>query len=156
MAIGTGLQAYSAYQQSQATQEAYDRQAEIAEMNADYAREQAADALSRGRRKADDYRERAEQLQGQQRAGFAAGNIDLSSGSALEIQANTEYLAREDAEIIKENAAREAKGYVAQARNAAARGELYEQRASNESPALAAGTTLLSGAGRAASVYAAG
>jgi hypothetical protein len=52
---------------------------------------------------------------GTQRAGFAAGNIDVGSGSAVDVQADTAFMGELDALQIRTNAAREAWGYSVEA-----------------------------------------
>jgi hypothetical protein len=51
---------------------------------------------------------------GAQRAGFAAGNIDVAFGSAADVQADAAYLGELDALTIRTNAAREAWGFQVQ------------------------------------------
>jgi hypothetical protein len=52
---------------------------------------------------------------GAQRAGIAAGNIDVGYGSAVDVQADAAFLGELDALTIKTNAAREAWGYTVEA-----------------------------------------
>jgi hypothetical protein len=150
MAVGAGASAYSTYAQSQAQKAAYNRQAKVAQRNAEYARLQAQDTRERGEDRAQEYLREADRLEGTQRAQFAASGVKLDSGTPLEIQSNTELLAEQDADIIRANAERVAYGQEMQAFNQQARGDLLDFRAANEDPLLAGTSTLLSGAGSVA------
>lgn len=103
----------SAYGQLKAGSEAK----KAADYNAKVAEAQAADALARGRDEESRFRSELKGLIGSQRAGFAAQNIDVSTGSAVDVQADTAYLGELDALTIRSNAAREAWGYRVQAAN---------------------------------------
>jgi len=52
---------------------------------------------------------------GTQRAGYAGQNIEVSSGSALDIQADATLLGELDSRQIRQNAMREAWGYQVEA-----------------------------------------
>jgi len=149
-AFGVGLQAYGAYQKSAATKTAYDMQAQVEQSNAAYAEQQARDALDRGQEAVRNKRLETRQLKGTQRATLAANGVDLSQGSALNILTDTDLMGAHDAEVLRMNAAREAYGHEVQAGNDRANAALYGYRSSAENPALAAGTTLLTGAGSVA------
>lgn len=85
------------------------------EYNAQVAELQAQDALDRGRQDEQSYRQGVTALMGTQRADFAGQNIDVESQSALDVRADTAYLAELDARQIQTNAQREAWGYRVQA-----------------------------------------
>jgi hypothetical protein len=95
----------------QAQQAAANSQADLADYNASVADLQAKDAIDRGQQESDRYRTQVRGLIGSQRAGFAAGNVDVGYGSAVDTQADTAQLGELDALTIKTNAAREAWGY---------------------------------------------
>ena len=106
--VGLALQTYGAIKSAhdakkagEAQTQAAESEASIAEYNAGVADLQAKDAV-RG-------------LVGSQRAGVAAGNIDVGYGSAVDVQADAAYLGELDARAIRSNAAREAWGYQVQA-----------------------------------------
>lgn len=84
-------------------------------VNAVIADRQAADALARGRESEMRARSDTHQLRGSQRAAMAAQGIDVGEGSALDIQSETTALGELDATAIRNNAAREAFGFKAQA-----------------------------------------
>jgi hypothetical protein len=153
MGAGIGLQAYGAYQNSEATAVAYAAQAQVNRNNAMIADWQAEDALARGDRDASNVRLRARQLKGTQRARMAANGVDLGTGSALNILADTDYFADIDAGTVKDNAAREAWAIRNQAMGFRAEANLLQSRSDSESPFLAGATSLLGSAGRVASQW---
>lgn len=130
-AIGIGsliAGAYSSYRQGQAAkavgqagQDAANSQADLADKNAQIADAQSQDAIARGAQEEARFRTGVRGLIGTQRTGFAAGNIDVSSGSAVDVQADTAFRGELDALQIKNNAAREAWGYSTQAADLRAR-----------------------------------
>lgn len=86
-------------------------QAAVARENAKMSDAAAVDALEQGKRETQLNYRRQTQLQGAQRAAMAANGIDLSFGSALDVQGDSKMIAREDANTIAQNAGRAAKGY---------------------------------------------
>jgi len=84
-------------------------------LNARIADYQAKDALERGNAEAARIRQRRNQVVGQQRATFAAQNVDIGTGSAADVQADTVLLSEMDVDTVKANAAREAWGYRTEA-----------------------------------------
>ncbi len=90
----------------------------IGEFNARVAEAQAADALVRGKEDEERFRQGVRVLLGSQRAAFAGQNVDVGSGSAVDVAADTAFLAELDALTIRNNAAREAWGFRVQAENA--------------------------------------
>lgn len=145
MAIGTGISAYMQYRagkeqqkglnaQADAqvragklAQEAKESEAQLAEYNAAVAELQAKDAITRGDLDANRMRSEIDQVIGRQRAGMAAGNIDVSFGSPLDIASDARYLGELDALQIKTNAAREAWGYQVQAEDARTRAAIIRK-----------------------------
>jgi hypothetical protein len=99
----------------EAQRESAESQAQLADYNASVADLQEADAISRGRQEANEYRALVRNMVGSQRAGFAAGNIDVSYGTAVDVQTDARFLGELDALTIRTNAAREAWGYQVQA-----------------------------------------
>lgn len=116
MAAGT---AYSAYSKVSAGRD----QQKMFERNAAFAEWQAEDALSRGKETEKRTRETTEQVIGAQRTSFAAQNVDVNKGSAMDVQADAAYLGELDALTVRNNAAKEAYGYRVQAGD-------YQQRGS--------------------------
>jgi len=93
-----------------------------------------------GKENAQNYKTQIKQLIGSQRASMAAQGIDISSGSALDIQVETAELGALDALTIRNNAFREAAGYRIEA--AGYTGQAEFTRVAGESNAR---NTLISG-----------
>lgn len=85
-------------------------QADMAAQNARLSEAAAVDAIERGDKAAARHYQQLSALKGNQIAAAAASGIDTGFGSAVEIQIDTAILGNEDANIIRENAMREAKG----------------------------------------------
>lgn len=122
MAMGAVSSASGAYAQSQAAKTQGDLSRTIYEANATLANEAAAEAIARGDRQANQVKIGAKRLIGAQRAQLAASGVDVNSGSALDVQADTAGMGAMDALTAKNNAWREAWGYKAQALDSASRG----------------------------------
>ena len=110
-AIGKYKAGKAAKKAGEAGQAVAESQADLADYNADVAKLQSQDALERGAEEESRFRAGVRGLVGSQRAGFAAGNIDVGYGSAVDVQADAAFLGELDALTIRTNAAREAWGY---------------------------------------------
>jgi hypothetical protein len=117
LAVMAASSATGAYAQSRAQKAEANFKKAQGEQNARLADMQAADAEKRGNKEANNYMRKVRGVVGSQRAALAASGVDIGSGSALELQADTEALGEYDAAVIRNNAAREAWGYQAQATN---------------------------------------
>lgn len=129
---GTALDVRSKIKAGNAAKKAADLQADallaasargdggVGAFNAKVAELQAKDALVRGAQEEGRYRAQVRGLLGTERVAYAAGNIDVSYGSAVDVQADTEFMGELDALQIRTNAAREAWGYQVTAANARA------------------------------------
>lgn len=148
--VGTVLGAKSAYSSSASARRAYQGQAQVARNNAELAQWQADAALARGDRDVSLVRGKTQQIKGSQRAALAASGVDLSEGSALNILSDTEYFGEIDVATTLENAANEAWVLRRQAMGFSAEAIAAQTRAAAERPWMAAGTSLLTGAGRVA------
>lgn len=115
------------------------------EFNAQMADMQAADAIRRGDKEASQVKARGKKMIGSQRAALAAQGIDVNSGSAADIQEETDVFSTEDAMTVRSNAWREAFGFRAQAMEARNSGAFAELAANNK-----ASNTLLTGGMKAA------
>lgn len=122
--------------------------AAIANRNAEQAKIFAKDAIARGEQKADDNRRKVGYKIGAQRVGLAASGVDTGSGMALDIIGDTALLGELDTQIIRQNADREAKGYLSQADNFKA-----EAKAARSSRLWNTVGTILGGAGEATSQF---
>lgn len=113
--------------------------------NAAIADLQAADAEQRGVDAAGKQRATTRQVIGTQRAGYAAQNVDIHVGSAVDVAADAALLGELDAQTIQRNAEREAWGYRAQAENLRMAGEVARQSGNSQGNAAyvgAAGTLM--------------
>lgn len=129
--VGTGIQAVGGIKSANAMKkageqqrDAMESQADLADFNANVANLQADDAVLRGQLEEQRYRGLVRGAVGAQRAGFAAGNIDISTGSAVDVQADAAVLGELDALTIRSNARREAWGYQVAASDYTKRGEI--------------------------------
>lgn len=148
--VGAGLGAIGAYDASKGAKAAYEAQAQVADNNRQIATWQAEDAYLRGGKTATQVRLKNLQLQGDQRAALAANGVDLGVGSAAEIQADSDYFGKIDANQVVDNAAREAWGYRTTANNFGNDAAMLRSRADAESPSWAAATSLLGSATKVA------
>lgn len=87
------------------------------EANADLRELDAQATLEQGNKDETALRLNYARLKSTQRANLAAAGVALDEGSALRIQADTDYFAEVDADMIHANAVRTAMGYRVQASN---------------------------------------
>jgi len=123
-AVGSIKAGNAAKRAGQAQQDAANDAGDLADYNAQVADLQAQDAIARGADEEHRFRTRVRGAIGAQRAGFAASNIDVGYGSAVDVQADAAYLGELDALTIKTNAAREAWGYEVQGEDLRRRGQI--------------------------------
>ena len=101
--------------------------------NAALSRKQAEDAMARGESKSMSTVVHARSMVGAQKAALAAQGVDVSSGSALDVQVNTGKLAELDIMVIRNNAIREAWGFNVQATDYENQALLKEMQTKNKS-----------------------
>lgn len=139
--IGAGLvQGYSAIKNSQAQREQADFQADQDKFNANIAGLQADDAIARGEEAAQNAGMQTKQLKGTQKAALAGSGVAVDSGSAADLLSETDKFSTLDILNIKNNAAREAFGYKAQAVGFSGQSEMTRKAGRS-----AANSTLLTG-----------
>lgn len=102
---------------AQAGKKVAEANAQISDYNAQVSELQSQDAVERGFEAESRFRTQVRGAIGAQRAAFAAGNVDVSFGSAVDVQADAAFLGEMDALQLRTNAAREAWGYKVQATN---------------------------------------
>lgn len=107
---GAGYQGYTAYTEA-------NYKASVAQNNATLSREQARDAELRGQEEEQLKWRQIAQTRAAQIAAMAASGIDTSFGSAADVVGDTMVLGTEDARVIRDNAARETRGFQIQAQN---------------------------------------
>jgi hypothetical protein len=146
--VGTAVAAAGTIVSGVNQAKAYRFQAKVADRNAALDRASAQDALERGRIEEVRQGRRTAQLIGQQRAAMAANGVEVDFGSMGDVQADTRMIGFEDAQTIRENAARESRGYEISAWNQRAGASAARSNASATlwKAAFDTGTTILSGA----------
>jgi hypothetical protein len=124
----------------------------IADQNAKFEDQRAADARTRGVQEELQQRRKVNQLMGEQAASAAGAGVQVNSGSPLDIMSDTVMLGESDAKTIRQNAAREAFGYEQNAynyrysgTNHKAQSNIYQSSAKNISPLMAGVKPLLNG-----------
>ena len=140
----TGLDIFGSTIQAKGERLAGKYQKQVADSNAAVLDAQADDALDRGEKKSSQTMKNKLKVQAAQRAGTAAGGVDINSGSAMALTQETEYLAQEDVNQIKANAWQEMWGYRAQASDMRFQGSFAEATARQN-----AALTLLTGGSKA-------
>lgn len=133
-AVGMGIQAYGQHKAGQAAKAAgeaqaaaSESQAQLADFNAGVADLQAQDAVERGDLSAQRYGAQVRGAIGTQRTVQAASGVDVSSGSAVDVQADAAYLGKLDQETIRTNAQREAWGFGVTAMNYRRQADIYRK-----------------------------
>ncbi len=146
------MQAYSQYQKGQAEGKAAEYNAQQEDYNAQLAKGRAADALTRGDKAANQIGIETGRTIGEGHAGFAAGNVDLSSQSAKYWELDAVSAGAQDQATARYNATQEANGFQAQAYNAQATSRLarFQGRDAVNAGFLNAGSSLLAGASETA------
>lgn len=135
-AAGTATSALGAYQQSKVA-------GDVAARNAQLADQQAADALRRGEREAADLQRRVASTKSAQRVSLAAKGLDLTYGTAADLQDQTDFFGASDVATMRTNARKEAWARQSQSSN-------FQAEALSQRPWMAAGGTLLAGGGQVA------
>jgi general stress protein YciG len=113
--IGLATSIYGQVKAGQAAKKVGQSQGEREDFNAQQAEIQAADARAIGHEEESRFRTQVRGLLGSQRAGFAGQNVVVGSGSAADVQADAARLGEFDAIQIRNNAARQARGFEAEA-----------------------------------------
>lgn len=126
--------------------------AAVQERNAQIAQDNAADARKRGLVAIEDQQRKTAALKGRQIAVMSANNLDITSGSPLDILGDTAQLGAWDARTVQNAYEREARGHETQAFNFSAEAELSRMKASSYSSAgaISAFGTLAGGIGSVA------
>lgn len=118
----------------------------MAEYNAKQLDAMASEVIARGEEEATRVGESGRQFLGEQRAAMAAQGIDISTGTAVDLQIDTIRRNAEDLSRVRANAAREALGIRTQA--SSTRAQSVNDRATMRNQAAG---TLLTGVGQAIS-----
>jgi hypothetical protein len=137
-AASTVVGTYGQYQQGQAEKDA-------ARYNAKMSEYAAQDAQRRGEEEAAAIQRKAASLKSTQRAAQAARGLDVSYGTAGDLQDETDFFGQMDASTARYNAASDAWNYRAQGKLARAQGKAAAYQAK-----MGAAGTLLTGIGQVA------
>lgn len=150
-AVSAVVGALGASQSAKAQSEASNYNAQIASENQQVATQNATLATQAGEQQAAMSGQKTRAEVGAIKANEAAANIDVNSGSAVDVRSSAAQLGELDAINIRSNAAREAYGYQTQATGFGAQSQLDQFTAQNASAAgdVSAAATFLSGAGSA-------
>jgi hypothetical protein len=125
--------------------------AKVADNNAQTAEYQAQDALRRGDQEAHAIRRDADRLKGTQRATMAARGVDLASGTAAELQDQTDFFSLTDQSTARHNAAKDAWSIRVGATNYRNEATMQRATAKSISPGFAAAGSLLTSGSQVAS-----
>jgi hypothetical protein len=145
---GLGLSAIGTIGSGIAQSQAASYQAQVARQNAQTARENAQYAEEAGATQTQLAGRKAAAELGAVRAGFAANNIDVNSGSALDTQVSERQAGLLSQESVANNALLQAYGYRTQATGYQAQAGLLQGQAETAIPGsiLSGGGSLLSNA----------
>jgi len=110
--LGGGLlSAFGAHQAGERQQQMYNYQAQVARINADIDKQNAAYARNKGEIEATQYGQKAAQQRGGILSAQAASGLDVNSGSAAQVRSSQGTLTRMDLTQIRSNAAKVAYDY---------------------------------------------
>lgn len=139
--VGAGISAYGMVQQGKTAQQ-------IANNNAKMAEYAAQDAQKRGEEDAMAAQRKAAALKSSQRVALAANGLDLSYGTAADLQDQTDFFGQADAATARTNASREAWRL-----RAGGQQEIAQGNAARSNANMQAAGTLISAAGSVASKW---
>lgn len=146
--IAAAAAAVGAYTTAQSQKAQNEYMEDVERNNAAMAKNQRDDAIMRGGEEANRVQREAERMRGTQVARLASNGLDISSGTPLAILEDSMFFGQQDANTVRNNAAREAWGYDVQGQNARASAGMYSMAAKANNPGRAAGLSLLSSAGQ--------
>lgn len=145
-ALSTGMQVYGQVQQSKAAQNQANYQAQVSANNKVIADRRASDAEKRGEIEERKHRLKVEQLKGRQRSALSASGFAIDEGDAIGILEDTAEMGEFDALTIRHNSEVEAYNHRVEGMNHQAQSGLYKGQANAQSPLMAGGSALFSGA----------
>lgn len=107
-AIGGGISAFGAQKAGAATQQMYNYQAGVARINSQIDKQNQEYALNQGEAEAQRYGLKAGQRMGEIKVAQAASNLDVNSGSAVDVRDSQHKVSEMDMTQIRSNAAKTA------------------------------------------------
>ena len=134
---GTAISTLGAYNQAQTSRQ-------IASNNAKTAEYAAQESVRLGEKQAIEVQRKGAAVKSAQRVGLAAKGLDLSYGTAADLQDQTDFFTQSDVATTRTNAAKDAWSKRAQGAN-------YQGEANSQNPLMMAGGSLISGASAVAS-----
>lgn len=153
---GVGLGAYGAISSADAASASAKFNAATAAQNQQIATQNANLAEAAGEQQAGMAQQKTRAEVGAIKASQAASNVDVNSGSAVDVQSSAADLGELNAITIRSNAAKQAYGYETQSTGYQDQSNLDTSQAANATTAggITAGSTILGGVGSAGSNYA--
>lgn len=153
--VAGAVSAYGAMQSSQAQSQAADYQAQVSRNNQIVANQNAQAAIQDGQAKEQQQRIQNAQKLGAIVANQGASGLDVNSGSNLLVQEDQAKVGEMDALTVRNNAQREAYGFLAQGTNYAAQAKLDQAQAgwASQSGLINAGSSIVGGAAKGFSMY---
>jgi len=139
----TAIAAYSTYQQQKSANQAADYNAKMLERNAEIANMQAEHVIKQGAVEEKQHRLKVAQLKGSARAASSGTGLLADDGTFLANQQDIEGFGELDALTIRSNFAREAWGVRNSSSDFSAQANLSRMKKAN--PAIGASGSLLSG-----------
>jgi hypothetical protein len=127
--VGAGVTAYGQHEAGQAAGAAANYGATVARNNEIIANQNADYAIASGLQKSETTSRKSAAVGGRIKAAQAANNVDVNSGSAVEVQAGQREAGELDAETVLNNAELTAYGYRSQGKNYEAEAKLKDASA---------------------------
>jgi hypothetical protein len=154
--IGAGVGAMGAISSANAQSAAAKYNAQVAQQNQQIAQQNATQAGQAGEQQAAMSEQKTRAEVGAIKTSQAASNVDVNSGSAVDVQSSAASLGELNAITIRGNAAKQAYGYETQGTGFANQATLDTSQAASATTAgeIGAGSTILGGLGSAGSTYA--
>lgn len=153
---GAGAGAYSSIQAGNAASSSAKYNEQVSQQNAQLAQQNAVQASQAGEAQVAASQQKTRAQVGAIKAGEAASNVDVNSGSAVDVRSSAADLGELDAITVRSNAAKQAYGYETQNTSYEDQANLEAAQSENSSTAgeIGAGSTLIGGLGSASSNYA--
>ena len=126
--VGAGIKAFGILQQGQAASNAANYQAQVAKNNEIIAKQNAEYSAASGVTQAATTSMKSAAVGARIKTAQAANNIDVNTGSAVDVQASQRVIGKLDTETVLNNAELQSYGYRAQASNFAAEAELSKMK----------------------------
>lgn len=154
-AIGTGVSVLGSIQSSNATRQAANYQAQVAANNAAIAQGQANQATAAGATAVEQQGLKTRAEVGAIKAAEGASNVDVNTGSNVDVRSSAAELGQLDALTIRSNAAKQAYGYEIAGAGFTGQAGLAQAQAAQAGTAggISAAGSLLSGASGVSNQY---